>query len=117
MPRRKHNISKKELKKVLEEQEDFLKVLVEKVMQEVLEAEMDEALGASKGERTPGRVGYRSGHYTRGLVSRVGKIELMVPQDRDGRVFRLLPAWVVCATLEQMGYWGLILGNQGFAIV
>jgi len=82
MPRRKHNISKKELKKVLEEQEDFLKVLVEKVMQEVLEAEMDEALGASKGERTPGRVGYRSGHYTRGLVSRVGKIELMVPQDR-----------------------------------
>lgn len=85
MPGRKHNIYKKELKKVLEEQEDFLKVLVEKVMQEVLEAEMDEALGASKGERTPGRVGYRSGHYTRGLVSRVGKIELMVPQDRDGR--------------------------------
>ena len=85
MPRRKHNIYKKELRKVLEEQEDFLKVLIEKVMQEVLEAEMDEALGASKGERTPGRVGYRSGHYTRGLVSRVGKIELMVPQDRAGR--------------------------------
>ena len=53
MPRRKHNIYKKELKEVLEEQEDFLKVLVEKVMQEVLEAEMDEALGASKGNRTP----------------------------------------------------------------
>ncbi len=85
MPGKKHNIYKKELRKVLEEQEDFLKLLVEKVMQEVLEAEMDEALGASKGERTPGRVGYRSGHYTRGLVTRVGKIELMVPQDRDGR--------------------------------
>ena len=29
--------------------------------------------------------GYRSGHYERGLVTRVGKLELRVPQDRDGR--------------------------------
>jgi putative transposase len=42
-------------------------------------------LGASKGERTEGRLGYRSGYYTRGLVTRLGKIELRVPQDRQGR--------------------------------
>jgi len=46
---------------------------------------MEEALGASKGERTDRRRGYRSGYYARGLVTRVGKLELRVPQDRQGR--------------------------------
>lgn len=59
--------------------------VIRAVMQEVLEAEMDEALGASKGERTPERLGYRSGYYGRTLVTRVGKLELRVPQDRAGR--------------------------------
>ena len=54
-------------------------------MQEMLEAEMTDALGAEKGERTQARLGYRSGYYTRTLVTRVGKLELRVPQDRDGR--------------------------------
>src|SRR5215213_11271625 len=54
-------------------------------MQEMLEAEMTDALGAEKRERTPARLGYRSGYYTRTLVTRVGKLELRVPQDRDGR--------------------------------
>lgn len=39
-------------------------------------------MGAAKGERTPERLGYRSGHYGRTLVTRVGKLELRVPQDR-----------------------------------
>jgi putative transposase len=55
------------------------------VLQELLEAEMSEALGAEKGERTPDRLGYRAGHYQRSLITRVGKLELRVPQDRHGR--------------------------------
>jgi hypothetical protein len=51
----------------------------------VLEAEMTEALGAEKGERAAGRQGYRSGYYGRTLITRVGKLELRVPQDRTGR--------------------------------
>jgi putative transposase len=43
--------------------------VIRAVMQEVLEAEMDEALGASKGERTAERLGYRSGYYGRTLVN------------------------------------------------
>ncbi len=43
---------------------------------------MDEALQAEKGERTTARLGYRSGHYSRTLVTRVGKIELRVPQEK-----------------------------------
>ncbi|MBP2471011.1 transposase-like protein [Sinorhizobium meliloti] len=63
---------------------DGLREVIRTVMQEVLEAEMDEALGAAKGERTPDRLGYRSGHYGRTLITRVGKLELRVPQDRSG---------------------------------
>ena len=54
-------------------------------LQEVLEAEMTEALGAEKGERAVGRQGYRSGYYGRTLITRIGKLELRVPQDRAGR--------------------------------
>jgi putative transposase len=54
-------------------------------MQEILEAEMTEAVGSGKSERSAGRIGYRAGYYNRTLVTRVGKLELRVPQDRDGR--------------------------------
>jgi len=54
-------------------------------MQEMLEAGMTDAVGAEKGERTAARLGYRSGCYTRTLVTRLGKLELRVPHDRDGR--------------------------------
>ena len=74
-----------EIKSLLSADKDFLKPLVRAVLQEVLEAEMTEALGAAKGERVEARLGYRSGHYTRSLVTRIGKIELRVPQDRQGR--------------------------------
>jgi transposase-like protein len=35
------------------------------VLQEALEAEMSDALGTAKSERTTGRLGYRSGYYSR----------------------------------------------------
>jgi putative transposase len=61
-----------------------MRALLQTTVQEVLEAEMDEALGATKGERTGERRGYRSGHYGRKLTTRVGTLELRVPQDRGG---------------------------------
>jgi putative transposase len=67
------------------EESDFLRPMVRAVIQEFLEAEMAEAVGAEKGERIEGRLSYRSGYYTRSLVTRVGKLELRVPQDRNGR--------------------------------
>lgn len=83
---KKHGIiSREELKQVLTEDKDFLKPLMQMVLQEVLEAEMDETLGASKGERSADRKGYRSGYYSRNLITRVGKLELRIPQDRHGR--------------------------------
>ena len=74
-----------DVKELLSKSPDGLREIVRAVMQEMLEAEMTDALGAEKGERTTARLGYRSGYYTRTLITRVGKLELRVPQDRDGR--------------------------------
>ena len=70
---------------MMAEESDFLRPMVRTVIQEFLEAEMTEAVGAQKGERVEGRLGYRSGYYPRSLITRVGKLELRVPQDRNGR--------------------------------
>ena len=85
MPRSKLRPTIEEVKALLAEDRDFVRALVETALQELLEAEMTAALGAEKGERTPVRLGYRSGHYDRTLITRVGKLELRVPQDRHGR--------------------------------
>ena len=69
-------------KAVLTGEDDGFRALLQTVVQEVLEAEMSEALQAEKSERTASRVGYRSGYYDRKFVTRVGLLELRVPQDR-----------------------------------
>jgi putative transposase len=73
-----------ELKGLLERDEDYLRTMVQAIVQATLEAEMTEAIGAEKGERSAGRLSHRSGHYRRALVTRVGTLELKVPQDRAG---------------------------------
>ncbi len=85
MTKAKPIISAEELKQLIVQDGDFLKPLVQRVVQELLEAEMEDTLGAGKSERAEGRTGYRSGYYTRNLITRVGKLELRVPQDRQGR--------------------------------
>ena len=64
---------------------DVVRELFRDVLQEVLEGEMTETLQAKPGERTSERLGLRSGYYSRTLITRVGKLELRVPQDRQGR--------------------------------
>jgi transposase-like protein len=79
------------LQEIFGEDKDGLKTLLREVLQEVLEQEMTEAVGAEKGERNAGRVGYRSGYYGRSLITRVGKLELRVPQDRLRCTSRAFP--------------------------
>lgn len=85
MVHKKSIVSLAEVKGLLSESRDFLKELLAEVVQETLESEMNEALGAGKNERTSTRLGYRSGYYNRTLITRIGKLELRVPQDRQGR--------------------------------
>jgi len=74
-----------DVKELLGRDQDFVRVALEALLQAALEAEMTEAIGAEKGERTETRLSYRSGYYGRSLITRVGTLELRVPQDRLGR--------------------------------
>ena len=65
--------------------QELMGYLVREVMQEVLEAEMSDALGAGPGERTEARLGYRARHYPRTLITRVGGAE---------------PAWLTSDTIS-----------------
>src|SRR6476659_5953974 len=85
MTRKNSNRTTSEIKAMMAEDGDFLRPIVRTVIEEFLEAEMTEAIGAQKGERVEGRSGYRSGYYPCRLITRVGKLELRVPQDRNGR--------------------------------
>ena len=62
----------------------FLREIVQRVVQQVLEAEMTEHIGAAPYERGEGRTGHRNGHKPRALRTRVGTLNLLVPQDREG---------------------------------
>src|SRR5215210_6922763 len=62
----------------------FLREIVQRVVQQVLEAKMTEHIGAAPYERGEGRTGRRNGHKPRALRTRVGTLNLLVPQDREG---------------------------------
>jgi transposase-like protein len=61
-----------------------MRLLVQNLLQRFLEAEMTEHLQAQPYERTTERKGYRNGTKSRQLKTRVGTLQLLVPQDRDG---------------------------------
>ncbi len=62
----------------------FLRQIVERVLRETLEAEMTEHVGAAPYERSEKRTGQRNGYKPRTLRTRVGTLNLLVPQDREG---------------------------------
>lgn len=65
--------------------DDQLRALLKHTIQQVLEEEMTAFLNAEPYLRTEGRRGYRNGYKPRVLMTRVGRLELMVPKDREGR--------------------------------
>ena len=64
--------------------QDGLAKLIEAVLNQILEAQVVESLGADKHERSEERQGYRNGYRPRTLYTRVGPVTLQVPQTRDG---------------------------------
>ena len=65
--------------------DDPLRALLAHTLQRVLEEEITAFLNAETYERTYKLKGYRNGYKPRTLKTRVGRIELMVPKDREGR--------------------------------
>lgn len=96
-----------EVKDLFMQNKDMLKELLQNSVQEILEAQMSDLLNAESYERTDGRRGYRAGYYRRRLNTRVGMIELRVPQDRDGQFstevfgrYQRSEKALVCAMME-----------------
>jgi putative transposase len=69
---------------ILLDDPSFLHEIVERVVQQVLETEMTEHIGAAPYERTERRTGQRNGYKPRTLRTRIGTLNLLVPQDREG---------------------------------
>ncbi len=62
---------------------DGLRDLLAELINEGMQAEVSEHLQAERHERSEGRRGYRNGTKPRGFGTRVGKVELRVPQTRE----------------------------------
>lgn len=61
-------------------------------IEELVEADVTERLGAGPHERTPERLGQRNGHRARLFDSRAGSLELAIPKLRTGSYF---PDWLL----------------------
>ncbi len=65
-------------------QNDGLKPLLEQALNQVLQAQVSEQIGAQPHERTDARTTYRNGHRERDFTTRIGTITLRVPRLRNG---------------------------------
>jgi transposase-like protein len=57
------------------------------VVQQLMEAEVSELIGAEHGERSPERLTHRNGYRPRAWSTRAGEIELQIPKIRRGSYF------------------------------
>lgn len=64
--------------------EDALRTMLQSLIQETLEREFTQFLGAEPHERNAARRGWRNGSRDRRLLTRVGPLTLKVPRDRAG---------------------------------
>jgi putative transposase len=70
---------------------DVLREALRWAIEELMEADVTELLGAGPHERTPDRTGYRNGYRARQFDTRMGAIELAIPRTRTGSYF---PDWL-----------------------
>ena len=63
--------------------DEAFKMLVKKLLDQIMLIESAEQLGAERHERTDGRQDYRNGTRARILTTRIGTIELQVPRHRN----------------------------------
>jgi putative transposase len=66
---------------------DFIRDLVRLVLQELVEAEAAGAIGASRYERSEGRLTERNGHRPKTIATKAGDLEVKIPKLRKGSYF------------------------------
>ena len=92
---------------------DLFKTMLEVFSQHLMEEELDLHLGAERHERTKERKGHRNGYKSRSLKTRIGELNLRVPQVRGMEPYSpmLFAKWerserallVACAEMYFMG--------------
>ena len=90
-----HSDTIAELVQDLLQQKDGVKRLLEELLSAAMRAEVSEQLGAERHERKPRRQGWRNGVKPRKLKTRVGELELRVPQVRNSEPYHpsMLARW------------------------
>jgi len=66
---------------------DFLRESLSWVVQQLMEAEVSELVGAERGERSAERLTHRNGYRSRAWATRAGELELAIPKIRRGSYF------------------------------
>ena len=75
---------------LLDEHGDFLKEAVAIVAAQLMDAEVTAQIGAAHGVVSADRVTHRNGYRPRGWETRVGEIELQIPQEAVGVVLSVV---------------------------
>jgi putative transposase len=70
-----------------EEGVDFVRESLRWMVEQLMEVEVAELIGAARGERTPDRATHRNGYRSRRWDTRAGEIELQIPKLRQGSYF------------------------------
>ena len=65
--------------------DDALRQMLTTLIQDTIDREFTQLVGARPHERTAARTGWRNGHRPRRFTTRVGTLELRVPRDRAGQ--------------------------------
>lgn len=66
---------------------ETIRVLCERILQELIEAEATEAIGTAPGEHSDQRTTWRNGHQERLLTTQAGDLDLKIPKVRTGSFF------------------------------
>ncbi|MFG2376429.1 IS256 family transposase [Streptomyces sp. NPDC048504] len=66
---------------------ETIRMLCERILQELIEAEATEAIGAAPGEHSDQRATWRNGHRERLLTTQAGDLDLKIPKVRTGSFF------------------------------
>lgn len=66
---------------------DFMREAMQLVLQELIELEASQVIGAARYERTDGRTTHRNGSRARLLSTKAGDVELQIPKLREGSFY------------------------------
>ncbi|GGN44921.1 hypothetical protein GCM10011578_096330 [Streptomyces fuscichromogenes] len=73
---------------------EAIRVVCERILQELIEAEATEVIGAAPREHSEARTTWRNGHRERLLTTQAGDLDLKIPKVRSGSVHSLRAAEV-----------------------